>query len=76
MIQKFRFFSEIRKFCKFQKFLKFNESVVDTDESEVRLSFLREGGARLLRLRSAQALAGMTLYFLNLGYETVEIVGF
>ena len=35
-----------------------------------------EGGARLLQLRSAQAPAGMTLYFLNLEYETVEIVEF
>jgi len=33
MIQKSRFFAEIRKFLKFQKFLKFNESVVDVDES-------------------------------------------
>ena len=33
MIQKFQFFAEILKFCKFQKFLKFNESVVDVDES-------------------------------------------
>ena len=35
MIQKSRFFAEIRKFLKFQKFLKFNESVVDVDESEL-----------------------------------------
>jgi len=34
MIQKFRFLAEIRKFCKFKKFLKFNESVVDVDESQ------------------------------------------
>ena len=33
MIQKSRFFAEIRKFLKFQKFLKFNESVIDVDES-------------------------------------------
>ncbi len=33
MIQKFQFFAEILKFFKFQKFLKFNESVVDVDES-------------------------------------------
>ena len=33
MIQKFRFFTEINKFHKFQKILEFNESVVDVDES-------------------------------------------
>ena len=39
MIQKSRFFAEIRKFCKFLKFLKFNESVVDVDESETKRRF-------------------------------------
>ena len=43
MIQNFLFFAEIRKFYKFRKFLKFNESVVDVDESETkrRLKFLK-----------------------------------
>ncbi len=39
MIQKFQFFTEISKFCKFQKILKFNESVVDVDESETKRRF-------------------------------------